>query len=131
MSRLQRSEIYYVYNLGIGPTCQPRAEGPTHIATYCRRRGNQQRRGHAGQVKEHVVRHFRMAAAERCCFDAFSCVWLPKLRRLSRPRRALAAQTPPANPFPAINPKFFTATSPTVETVNAFLTQLWGFRTGA
>lgn len=40
---------------------------------------------------------------------------------------APAAQTPPANPFPAINPKFFTATSPSVETVNAFLTQLWGF----
>src|ERR1700712_2187571 len=38
-----------------------------------------------------------------------------------------AAAGAPANPFPATNPKFFTAASPTVETVNAFLTQLWGF----
>jgi protein-disulfide isomerase len=38
-----------------------------------------------------------------------------------------AAAAAPANPFPATNPKFFTAASPTVETVNAFLTQLWGF----
>lgn len=39
---------------------------------------------------------------------------------------APAAQTP-ADPFPAINPKFFTATTPTVDTVNGFLKQLWGF----
>src|SRR5438067_870466 len=40
------------------------------------------------------------------------------------------AATPPAtpaNPFPPVNPKFFTATTPTVDTVNAFLKQLWGF----
>ncbi len=29
--------------------------------------------------------------------------------------------------FPAVNPKYFTATSPTVETVNAFLKEIWGF----
>lgn len=33
----------------------------------------------------------------------------------------------PANPFPPVNPRFFTATSPTVDTVNAFLKQLWGY----
>jgi protein-disulfide isomerase len=39
----------------------------------------------------------------------------------------LVAPKPPADPFPAVNPKFFTATTPSVETVNAFLKQLWGF----
>lgn len=33
----------------------------------------------------------------------------------------------PADPFPKANPKFFTATTPTVETVNSFLHQVWGF----
>lgn len=33
----------------------------------------------------------------------------------------------PANPFPPVNPKFFTADSPSVETVNAFLKQMWGY----
>jgi protein-disulfide isomerase len=33
----------------------------------------------------------------------------------------------PAPMFPPVNPKFFTATTPTVDTVNAFLKQLWGF----
>jgi protein-disulfide isomerase len=32
-----------------------------------------------------------------------------------------------ADPFPPVNPKFFTASSPTVDTVNAFLKTLWGF----
>jgi protein-disulfide isomerase len=32
-----------------------------------------------------------------------------------------------ADPFPPVNPKFFTANSPTVDTVNAFLKTLWGF----
>jgi protein-disulfide isomerase len=31
------------------------------------------------------------------------------------------------DPFPPVNPKYFTATSPTVETVNSFLKALWGF----
>jgi len=35
--------------------------------------------------------------------------------------------TTKADPFPAVNPKFFTASSPTVDTVNAFLKTLWGF----
>jgi protein-disulfide isomerase len=36
-------------------------------------------------------------------------------------------QTPKADPFPPANPKYFTATSPTVDTVNAFLKALWGY----
>ena len=31
------------------------------------------------------------------------------------------------DPFPPVNPKFFTATTPTAETVNAFLKALWGY----
>ncbi len=31
------------------------------------------------------------------------------------------------DPFPPVNPKFFTASSPTVDTVNAFLKSLWGY----
>jgi protein-disulfide isomerase len=35
--------------------------------------------------------------------------------------------TTKADPFPPVNPKFFTATSPTVDTVNSFLKTLWGY----
>ncbi|MCU1323754.1 MAG: oxidoreductase [Acidobacteriaceae bacterium] len=35
--------------------------------------------------------------------------------------------TTKADPFPPVNPKFFTAASPTVDTVNSFLKQLWGY----
>jgi protein-disulfide isomerase len=58
----------------------------------------------------------------------------------SAPAPAAAAQKPGAplqlsnldpttraDPFPAVNPKFFTAPSPTVDTVNAFLKALWGY----
>jgi protein-disulfide isomerase len=31
------------------------------------------------------------------------------------------------DPFPVVNPKFFTATTPTVDTVNAFLKSIWGY----
>ncbi|HEY6412768.1 MAG TPA: thioredoxin domain-containing protein [Edaphobacter sp.] len=31
------------------------------------------------------------------------------------------------DPFPPVNPKFFTASSPTVDTVNSFLKTLWGY----
>ncbi len=34
---------------------------------------------------------------------------------------------PPASVFPPVNPKNFTAPSPTVETVNSFLHALWGY----
>jgi protein-disulfide isomerase len=36
-------------------------------------------------------------------------------------------QTPKADPFPQANLKYFTAESPTVETVNTFLKALWGY----
>ncbi len=36
-------------------------------------------------------------------------------------------ETPAADPFPPINPKYFTADSPSVDTVNAFLKSLWGY----
>jgi len=53
------------------------------------------------------------------------------------PQPAAASQAPlppaapvaPTDPFPPTNPKFFTAASPTVDTVNAFLKQLWGYDT--
>ena len=40
---------------------------------------------------------------------------------------APAAPAAPTDPLPPANPKAFTAASPTLGTVNAFLTQLWGF----
>jgi protein-disulfide isomerase len=38
-------------------------------------------------------------------------------------------QTSRPDPFPAVNPKYFTAASPNVDTVNAFLKALWGYDT--
>jgi protein-disulfide isomerase len=35
--------------------------------------------------------------------------------------------TTKADPFPPVNPKYFTAASPSVETVESFLKQLWGY----
>jgi protein-disulfide isomerase len=35
--------------------------------------------------------------------------------------------TAPVDPLPKADPKFFTATSPTTDTVNSFLKQIWGF----
>jgi len=43
------------------------------------------------------------------------------------PGVAAPAPPPPADPFPARNPRFFTSATPTVDTVNAFLNQVWGF----
>jgi protein-disulfide isomerase len=39
----------------------------------------------------------------------------------------LGEQAALVDPFPARNPRFFTATSPTEETVNSFLKSLWGY----
>jgi len=36
-------------------------------------------------------------------------------------------QTPKADPFPQANPKYFTADTPSVDTVNTFLKALWGY----
>ena len=58
-----------------------------------------------------------------------------------RPAQSTPAQTTPKpplqlqsldpssrpDPFPPVNPKFFTATTPTVATVDAFLKALWGY----
>lgn len=40
---------------------------------------------------------------------------------------APAPNVPPADPFPPANLKFFTATSPSTDTVNSFLKNIWGF----
>ena len=40
-----------------------------------------------------------------------------------------AAPVPPADPLPRANPKSFTAESPTVATVEAFLKHMWGYDT--
>lgn len=37
-----------------------------------------------------------------------------------------AAPPAPVDPFPKANPKYFTATTPTLDTVNSFLHQVWG-----
>jgi protein-disulfide isomerase len=49
--------------------------------------------------------------------------------KTSQEPAAPAPQTPvaPANPFPPVNPHNFTADTPTVDEVNAFLKALWGF----
>jgi protein-disulfide isomerase len=36
-------------------------------------------------------------------------------------------ETPKTDPFPPVNSKYFTADSPSVDTVNAFLKSLWGY----
>jgi protein-disulfide isomerase len=41
----------------------------------------------------------------------------------------LGSDTPRANPFPAMNPKYFTTSTPSVDTVNAFLKSMWGYAT--
>ena len=46
---------------------------------------------------------------------------------LTAPPAAAAPATPPADPLPPANPKYFTAATPTLETVNSFLNQVWGF----
>lgn len=43
------------------------------------------------------------------------------------PAASAAAAAAPVDPLPAANPRFFTATTPTVDTVNSFLKQVWGW----
>ena len=43
------------------------------------------------------------------------------------PAAPAPASAAPVDPFPQPNPRFFTASTPTVDTVNAFLHQVWGF----
>jgi protein-disulfide isomerase len=40
---------------------------------------------------------------------------------------SLDSTAPRQDPFPPMNPKYFTATTPTVDTVNAFLKAMWGY----
>jgi len=40
---------------------------------------------------------------------------------------APVAATAPVDPLPPANPRFFTAATPSVDTVNSFLNQVWGF----
>lgn len=42
---------------------------------------------------------------------------------------AAVAQAPAADPFPAVNQKYFDAASPTADDVNAFLKAIWGYDT--
>ncbi len=41
--------------------------------------------------------------------------------------QTLGQTAPPKDPFPPVNPKFFTAASPTATTVDSFLRALWGY----
>jgi protein-disulfide isomerase len=43
------------------------------------------------------------------------------------PQAPTPQAAPPANPFPPVNPKNFTATSPTADEVNSFLKAIWGY----
>ena len=63
---------------------------------------------------------------------ALSCVGMIEAQATKAPAAAPLQlnsldQTGKADPFPAVNPKFFTAATPTVETVNGFLKTLWGY----
>lgn len=46
---------------------------------------------------------------------------------LTAPTPQAAAAAPPADPFPPVNMKFFTADAPSGDTVNGFLHALWGY----
>ena len=46
---------------------------------------------------------------------------------VAAPQAAPAQAGPAKDPFPPMDPKYFTAKSPTVETVNGFLKALWGY----
>ena len=48
-------------------------------------------------------------------------------RRLDRRRLRRRMRRRLCDPFPAVNPKNFTAASPTTAEVNAFLKQAWGY----
>jgi len=45
----------------------------------------------------------------------------------AQPQLQSLGQETKADPFPPVNQKYFTASSPTVDTVNAFLKSLWGY----
>lgn len=65
------------------------------------------------------------------CALAMSGTMIAQSAPTSRATPAAPAPQPSAqaNPFPAVNPKNFTADSPTVDEVNGFLKALWGYDT--
>ena len=64
------------------------------------------------------------------CAVAAGCLLVAGLAHAQTPAAAAppapTAQAP-ADPFPPTDPKYFTAKSPTVDTVNSFLKALWGY----
>jgi protein-disulfide isomerase len=50
----------------------------------------------------------------------------PQAQRPASPLVTVPAPAAPADPFPPTNPKYFTSPTPTLETVNSFLHQVWG-----
>lgn len=66
---------------------------------------------------------------------AVCCAGAVEAQTAQAPKAAAAAplqlsslgQSSTVDPFPPVNPKFFTAASPTVDTVNGFLKTLWGY----
>jgi protein-disulfide isomerase len=58
---------------------------------------------------------------------AFAQAAAPPPASAATPDAPAPAVTTPVDPLPPAKPRFFTATTPTVDTVNAFLHQVWGF----
>ena len=52
---------------------------------------------------------------------------IPSAPAAQTPATVPAAPAAPADPLPPSSPKFFTAKTPTLETVNSFLKSLWGY----
>jgi protein-disulfide isomerase len=76
------------------------------------------------------IAHSQAPAAAQAPAAPTPKVRVPPASLTAPPAPATAPATPPADPFPPTNPKYFTATTPTLETVNAFLHQVWGFDSG-
>lgn len=61
----------------------------------------------------------------------FACTASVSFAQTAAPASASPAAptpvAPPADPLPPADPRYFTAPSPTVDTVNSFLKQVWGF----
>lgn len=74
-----------------------------------------------------------MTLKSRIAFAATAAVFTVATLARGQATAAPAVPATPApqlsnmNPFPAPDPKNFTATTPSVETVNSFLKQLWGY----
>jgi protein-disulfide isomerase len=73
------------------------------------------------------IAHSQAPAAAQTPAAPAPKVQVPPASLTAPPASAPAA---PADPFPPTNPRYFTAATPTVETVNSFLNQVWGFDSG-